>query len=108
MNKIQRAIKILNEQGYDVVKAPNKKGIYYIDWGISPYTSERFIEYFNERELIKRAKIYRENVRPWAKNLKEERNYENRAKTKQDINRENWDNFSKNKLRADGNPWNWD
>jgi len=64
-----------------------------------------------DRELVKMAKAYSsENNHNTAikKPLKHFRHRNNRSRTRQDLHAERFDNFSRNKLRRDENPWNWD
>jgi len=97
---IKIALKILRRQGFRVQGSRN-------NWALKGAVWTRK---YSDRELIKMARTYtsegqRTNV---SKHVKWERNYKNRAKTKQLIQSGEYDRFPTNQLAADGNRWNWD
>jgi len=101
MMSTREAVKILKDQGYFVDKV---NGIFYIKY--PTMTSEAM----SAREVIKIAKIYtsegqRNNIK---KNVKQQRHERNRAKTRQLIEKEEFDAFYYNKLAKDDDIWNWD
>lgn len=94
----KEALKILKEQGYSFEVCGKK---YYQLPGYYEYSA---------RQLIKWAKCYTSEHKfntAWKSPLKEFRHRKNRAKTKDDIHHERFDNFGKG-LRKDEDPWNWD
>ena len=99
IDTVKQAIQFLRGKGCTVDRY-NK--VYMVSWttDTKPYP-------YTPRGLIKFAKGLSENIMPWGKSLKEERRDNNRAATKADISKQAWDNFDKNKLRKDGNPFNW-
>lgn len=97
---VKIALKILRRQGFKVQGSRNN----WIVKGAYPPKKR------SDRELIKLARTYtsegqRTNI---SKLTKWERNYKNRAKTKQLIQSGKYDRFPTNQLAADGNRWNWD
>ena len=101
---VKEAIKILKRCGY---KPEKVKDGWLVHHGYHPSDGE----IMTNRELIKHAKIWTSENHQTTKmkgNMKYFRHRNNRAKTKEDISKENWDNFDKNQLRRDENSWNWD
>ena len=103
MNKIEnvkQAIDFLRTKGYTVDRY-NK--VYMVAYSTAekpwPYTP---------RDLVKFAKDMSENVMRGGKDLKEYQHRGNRAKTRQDIANECYENFSKNKPRHHEDIWGWD
>jgi len=95
----KEAIDFLRKCGYTVNRY-NK--VYLVSYG-----TQREPCRLSPRELIKRAKVISSEVRRGIGSLKHFEHRNNRSATRQDIKRELWDNFDKNKLRKRDNPWNW-
>lgn len=100
----KEAVKILRREGYDVEKEGKLYWVTYEGraWYDKPITA---------REMIKQAKIYTsENNQNTAmkKKLKHFRHRNNRAKTRENLDTENYDAFPQGKLAKDEDPWNWD
>jgi hypothetical protein len=104
--KLNEAIDILRKEGYTVNRY--NKGYLVSRPKECVWHGKSFgTDYLTARSLIKFAEVSRTN-QPWMKNVKEERHYKNRAKTKENITKEKYDNFDTKKLGADSNPWDWD
>lgn len=101
---LKKALEILKLHSYQIYKLNGK---YYQ----RSYSGSIPDEEISKKEIIKKAKIYTSSNNQntaMKSGMKEFRHRNNRAQTKQDIHRENFDSFSKNKLRKDENSWNWD
>lgn len=100
---LEKALKILKGEWHTFVKTA--KGYVQEHDFMAQY------EYiYTPRKIINWAKLYtsegqRLNIK---QKVKQERKEKNRHHTKQDIHHERFENFSKNKLRKDGDIWNWD
>jgi hypothetical protein len=99
---LEEALKILKEQDriFEKVKGGYlEKCPFYTSWN----------EIVSARQVINTAKSYTSEgtQRSVKKNLKQSRREKNRSATKEDIHHERYDNFSKNNLRKDGDPWDW-
>lgn len=104
--KLNEAIDILRKDGYTVNRY--NKGYLVSRPKESMWHGKSYgTDYLTARSLIKFAQVFRTN-QPWMKHCKEDRHYENRAKTKADIANERYDNFDNKQLRADSNEWNFD
>jgi len=98
---LEEAIKIIRDKGY-VVNRWNR--VYLV-----MYPKSREPDEYTPREIVMMAKQMTEhNHSSMRKDLKQDRKEKNRHATKQDISLQLWDNFDKNKLRRDSNPWNHD
>lgn len=96
------AIKILRKEGYIITGKKDNWIINYPKWG-NPDTS-------SDRELCNLAKEFtsegnRTNIK---KNTKWDRHKTNRAKTRELLGKENYDDFPSNGLAKDSDPWSWD
>lgn len=100
IESLDQAIHFLSEKGW-IISRYNK--IYLVTW-----SSYRGQEEYTDRELILTAKSLSENTIRGGKEVKEYQHRGNRAKTRQDISRECYENFSKNKPRYIEDRWNWD
>jgi hypothetical protein len=104
--KLNEAIDILRKDGY-IVNRYNK-GYLVSRPKESMWHGKSFgTDYLTARSLIKFAQIWRCN-QPLTGKCKEKRHYKNRAKTKENIAKEKFENFHKNTLAADSNPWDFD
>ena len=103
--KLNEAIDILRKEGY-IVNRYNKG--YLVSWAKEAMRSgsPSGPEYVLDRTLIKWAEGCRNKF--WTGKKKKKRHYKNRAKTKENIAKEKFENFHKNTLAADSNPWDFD
>lgn len=101
-SKAFKAMNLLNEIGFNIEIVDGR----YVNKQYAPLNDE----FLTERELIKWARIYSSEGQrtPIKRNVKEFRHRNNRAKTREDIHRENFDSFSQGELRKDEDIWNWD
>ena len=100
IDTVKQAIQFLRDKGYTVDRY-NKVYLVSYATGREPWS-------YTPRELVKMAKAYSENVIRGGTDLKEYQHRGNRAKTRQDIARECFENFSKNKSRHHEDPWIYD
>lgn len=98
---LKKALKILKEQGYKVEKIGKE---YY--FGYDSIDDEPI----SPRELIHIAREYTSEGRNTnvKKNVKHYRHRKNRNSTREDIQKERFDNFSQGYLRKDDDIWSWD
>jgi uncharacterized sporulation protein YeaH/YhbH (DUF444 family) len=99
----EKAFQILRLNGWNIYKDGNT--YYQVSHGGNWPDEE-----ISPREMIKKASYYtsENSSRTYKRDAKKYRHKNNRQKTKEDIYRENFDNFSKNDLRDDEDIWNWD
>ena len=99
-NKAFKVMNLLNEIGFNIELVDGK----FVSF------NQGYEEILSDRQVIKWARIYSSEGQrtPIKRNVKEFRHRNNRAKTREDIHRENFDSFSQGELRKDEDIWNWD